>query len=214
MSELSVARELKTEATAERKRGNHARALQCLDESLALLQEILDDEAPGSVAARAVQGELADSQGMRGGILRRIGRLSDALQAYRAGERLEAQLGYASTYNLVNVIALSIELDQLPPTAPELKSQIGAAIKALVRDTQGRRRQDWWAWADLAQVLLLDGQADAARRAQVQGKLGSGPAPEELRVHAEGLTRLAQQLQQLAPEVAAALQAAATEVVG
>lgn len=211
-ADLDAVRDLKTEATAERKRGENTRALQRLDEAVALLHELLDDETPGSAAERALHNELADTHGMRGGVLRRMQQPVQALQAYRLGEQEEAQTGRSSTYNLVNVIALTIEVEQAVPTEPTVQGLLAAATAALQRDTQGRRRSDWWAWADLAQVLLLDGQADAARLAQADGQRHAGPSPEEVRVHAEGLARLAQQLEQGAPAVAAAMRASAASL--
>jgi len=209
--DLDAVRALKSKATAERNRGRLDRAQQRLDEAIAMLRQMMDDKSLDTRSLEDVRGELADTFGMKGGVYRRAGDLRGALQTYRQGLELERQVG-TSTYNLGNVIKLSIGVESASPDTAPLREQLASAIEVLDQQTGGARRDEWWAWADLAEFLLLAGQPERARRAHADGRRLAGPSNDDVQRHISLLRELAEQTQTSAPAVSKALQAAVQEL--
>src|SRR5882724_11980621 len=79
-------------------------ALQALDEAVATLKELVPE--PSSDLYR----DLAETYGMRGGILRRLRRRPEAIESYLEGARYEQdeEFGSEDTYNLVNSVVLPL----------------------------------------------------------------------------------------------------------
>jgi tetratricopeptide (TPR) repeat protein len=104
---------------------------------------------------REVAAQFADLLGMLGGNHRRLGQREQALACFERGSRVEAAppLAVMSSYNLVNAITLPIESD---PNALSRQSEaMKRAVAAIDKQVAGPRRNDRWAWADLAQCQLL-----------------------------------------------------------
>jgi tetratricopeptide (TPR) repeat protein len=155
---------LKDSAKGNRNFGQYEDALADLDAAIALAQKALDEGAtddPGQKTDLLLQ--LADCYGMKGGVYRRFdGRLDDALAMYRSGLEYEQQL-QVNTYNLSNVIAISLVKDGA--ALPSLLPLIGDGIRMLGIQVQegGCRTQEWWAYADLGLFYLLCGRWGEAR---------------------------------------------------
>lgn len=109
-----------------------------------------------------VATQLADCLGMLGGNLRRLGRLHDAQACFDRGRMYEesSSLNVMSSYNLVNSLTLPLESE--PDALTSRRTQLEAAIAAITRQAHGARRNDRWAWADLAQCQLLLGDTPSA----------------------------------------------------
>ena len=98
-----------------------------LDEVIATLEEA--EKTPDKLDPKdltEVRSELSDSYGMKGGILRREGKLEDALSMYEKGLAWEQE---DSTYNLSNSIVLSIILKRQKPDDPEILAKLKGVIK-------------------------------------------------------------------------------------
>lgn len=212
--DLEAIRALKLKATAERERGRLDRAVDRMGEAIKLLESWLPDPEASTPQARQLRGELADAWGMKGGLLRRMegpDKALEALEAYRKGLVFESRDG-TSTYNLMNVIALSIKAGGKSPDDPTIRAYLDTATKALAIDTEGSRKDEWWAWADLAQVHLLNGDLGAARKVLAKGRKEAGPSPDERGRSAAVLLELAEHTVDTAPEVSQVLRAAAREL--
>jgi tetratricopeptide (TPR) repeat protein len=194
---------MKQEAEVLRSRGKYDDALDLLREIIDRLKAKCANFAHDESACRDICAELADTYGMIGGVYRRKQDLPAALAAYQAG-REEEKKDESSTYNLGNVIMLKIMLEQASPQATDLKQEIETVIGRLERQTTGARSDEWWAWADLGQFHLLNGDLDAARRAYEQGRR-TGPTGAEYRRHIDVLGGLAKELNEREPTFAAQL---------
>src|SRR5262249_45170843 len=144
------ARGLKRRATALRNRGDFAGACETLDQAAVLLKDLRDHPEPQEAGERDVRAELADTYGMKGGVFRRAGDLAAALSAYKLGREVET-VDRQSTYNVSNVITLSVTLNGQSPKEPALRGALEEAIEHLQKETAGPRRDEWWAWADLGE---------------------------------------------------------------
>lgn len=108
--------------------------------------------------------QLADCLGMLGGNYRRLGELTHALAAFVRGQEIEEseKLEVPSSYNLVNAITLPLEMKTQTPT--QLQPALNRAVAAIKRQVDHEeRRNDRWAWADLAECQLLLGDLDDAK---------------------------------------------------
>src|SRR2546423_13579872 len=110
--ELARIKRLKEAAQANRNLGLYEEALLDLSEAVERGEEAcgkLGDTDP-EFRGRLLR-QIADCYGIMGGIYRRWdNRLDDALQMYRKGLQFEQELGLDS-YNLSNVIAVSLMRD-------------------------------------------------------------------------------------------------------
>jgi tetratricopeptide (TPR) repeat protein len=157
----------KEEAKMYRDDGDIDGAVDVLREAVDLLLQVAPDADRGALtdAEKQIAWNLADCLGMLGGNYRRLGRLDDALRCFEEGRSWEEdeRFGIDSTYNLVNAITLPIEMRAR--TATEQRHSLEKAVHALERGTNGARRLDRWAWADLGQSALLQGDLDRAFQA-------------------------------------------------
>lgn len=152
------------------------------EELLKLIDELKDAvshiEASGwAQSVRARTGNLDERQGaaalwanclgMIAGHYRRLGDLEAAFEPLEQGARLELdpELRMKSSYCATNRISMLIEAGKRK--AADLSSEVGDAITLLKRQTiaGGLRATDPWAHADLAQLLLLQGDVAAAKSA-------------------------------------------------
>jgi tetratricopeptide (TPR) repeat protein len=208
---LKEARDLKEDATASRNLEEYDEAQKTLDEAIALLSSQMEEIGWSALTAKDIRTELADTFGMKGGVFRRSGNIAEALNAYRKGQSLE-DIDKESTYNLSNVIALSITADRRSPNDPALRKDIESAIERLERATKGKRKDEWWAWADLAQFYLLHNEPDTARSRYARGRREAGPTKNEIRRNIAILEELAGYMAGTAPEIAANLREAIAEL--
>lgn len=159
----------KEAAKDHRDDGDIAAALTVLEEAVKALEasplaDGLDVVTAPTRPMCDLAAQLADCLGMLGGNYRRLGRLEEAQAAFERGRVYEESpwLNVMSSYNLVNAITLPIESDAGAVSAQ--RPFIEKAVSALLRQVDGERRNDRWAWADLGQCqLLLDDEASALK---------------------------------------------------
>jgi len=106
--------------------------------------------------------EAAELMGVRGGLLRRLGRPREALESYRNGAVWETSYNLPYTYNRMNSFKLALIVgDQ---TLAQLREELTKFRDALERrlSTDERAADDAWLWADLGDVCLLLGDETGA----------------------------------------------------
>jgi tetratricopeptide (TPR) repeat protein len=132
-------------------------ALSAISGCETYLRELRTSSPPDTEKVRRTARELADSYGVAGGILRRTKDYQGALEMYEKGARLERdpQLEIENTYNLTN--ALVTKVIAQPYTFNQNYGEIEEARQLVEKQLQQTRRQDWWAWADLGTLALLEG---------------------------------------------------------
>ena len=136
-------------------------AMEDLDAAIEMIREAVASTGAGDPAENEkLMKQLADYLGMKGGIYRRLGKIDEALLAYREGYEIEKTGGSAS-YNLSNVIALSIVKD--PSSLSEWLPEIERKIELLLDDEASLGK--WWTHSDLGMFYLLSGQLDHAAQA-------------------------------------------------
>lgn len=142
--------------------GRYRDAIELQSKAVKLFRQLLNDlgdrvaSDAGSEAARL----LADHHGQLGGIYRRADLLNQAKKHYAEGADIEREWNLDVTYNRTNHLVVSVLLqpDRVPELAPEISSVAETIGRQVLRD----RRNEWWAWADLALLNLLSGRpADA-----------------------------------------------------
>jgi hypothetical protein len=183
----------KQKATALRNRQRYDAALQILDHAIAQLESMRDasiDERHRAI----VDAELADAHGMKGGVHRRRGDMAAALASYRAGTAVEGASSL-STYNLGNVVLLSILSEPARIEDQSLDAEIALLLERLETQTDGSRSDEWWAWADLAQFRLLQGDEAGAKVALNRGQ-ATGPTAAEFQRPLDVLAEVADKLEQ------------------
>jgi tetratricopeptide (TPR) repeat protein len=190
---------LKQKATALRKSGELDQAIGMLNVVVDGLKAMASERRDDPKLSIQVRAELADTYGMRGGMHRRRNDLPSALADYRLGLEPEEEAGQ-STYNLGNVITLSIILGEASPRDAGMLERIDRAIRGLERQTRGSRGDEWWALSDLGQFYLLRGDADAARHCYARGRR-TGPSYEEFERHLHVLRELANAVARREPEL-------------
>jgi len=157
----------------EEAREAYSEALRQLD--LALDEFARTSRAPAgplsdeTAAAKAADGlasaDYADLLGMRGGVLRRLGRLDEALNSYRQGAAIEVQLNLTTTYNRSNAVKLAlISGDSTVADAQDELLSLRNSIEATLNNDE-LAAQSAWMWADLGDTYLLIGDHHAAIKA-------------------------------------------------
>jgi tetratricopeptide (TPR) repeat protein len=113
------------------------------------------NQAQAAGYAANVATDAAELMGVRGGLLRRLGRSHDALDSYRTGVVWETSHNLPQTYNRMNAFKLAIIVgDQ---TLAELHGPLREFCDELEQrlSTDERAADDAWLWADLGDVKLL-----------------------------------------------------------
>ena len=192
--------DLKQKATALRDRQRYDAALRILDEAVGRLESMRSNATDDLQLQSMIRAELADAHGMKGGVFRRMDNLASALDEYSQGLAIEGADGQG-TYNLSNHITLSLTLGRERLASGAMQERIERLLDRLKRQTDGARRDDWWAWADLAQFLLLKGDIGSAFEAYQRGR-SIGASAEDMQRSLEVLAELGRALQSDEPELA------------
>lgn len=163
--------------SADRRKGkgaaDYSEPIELLKEAINLLSRELEkvkgkseDEEPG--LSNKLASLLVDCYGMLGGVYRRAGDLDQSIETYDAGQEYEWDSAYdvQNSYNITNAIAVRVLKD--PRSLAALREQIGRAIALIWKQVNGKRRNQWWAWADLGELRLLAGSADEAHKAYLK----------------------------------------------
>jgi tetratricopeptide (TPR) repeat protein len=176
-------------------------ALAAIETCKAYLQELGARVPPDSENMRRVARELADSYGVAGGILRRMKNYQDALEMYKKGAKLELepQLGVENTYNQTNVLVTKVIAD--PNTISQNHSEIEEARQRVEKQLQQTRRQDWWAWADLGMLALLERNPRLAVSAFLRFR-DQGATPSNCEKAATVVREIGEAVSSFEPEVA------------
>jgi len=169
---------LKTRAKNNRDDGDFERAIKFADEAIGMATDRLEQS---DADRQAYARELADLQGLKGGIRRRealdtepgsVARqelLARSRDDYDQGYDYEREVGLDDTYNLLNRLISRILLqpsaldgapldDEPQLEADGLRPALQEAADKLNKQLAGPRRTDPWALADaaLVEVLLTD----------------------------------------------------------
>jgi len=203
---------------ALRDRGDDAGARAAYEGALgafdAALRALGDGSAGGADPEPAMDAGAAavaaDLYGGRGGLLRRLDRLGEAVESYRAGAAIEQGFGLPTTYNRANAIKLGLltgatTLAEARPGLVELRDTLAERVR-----TDEQAADDPWVWADLADcTVLLGDTAGAIDHYRVFGQRAQTRSPvTTLAV----LRELSAALTARGDPEAAALAAAVTEV--
>jgi len=145
---LAEVKRLKKEATLLRTIGDTDGAIAILDEAIALVKAARGGSSSSDESGR-LKAQLADCYGMKGGVYRRAGRMTEALDAYKTGLKFETD----DSYNLTNSLTVELLID--PTRLKELTPAIEAARDKVETQIRLHRSGQWWAWADLGLLELL-----------------------------------------------------------
>jgi tetratricopeptide (TPR) repeat protein len=160
----------------------------------------LDQDSPTLADERKETAHrLSDYWGRLGGIYRRAGQLSDAIDAYRHGMEIEREFRLDDSYNLTNWIVLQLLED--PARLPTLARQIDNACAVVQDQLEGPRRDQWWAWADFGLLCLL-GRRPREARAAYEHFQQAGPRRGDYGPVLEVLQSLQEAFKRLEPELA------------
>ena len=174
---IKQAQELKEDAKTSKVKAIRMKDTRKLDQALEELNEAIDllKEEYNRIKNNKVEyaqykndlyQELADCYGMKGGIYRRKALLGhdrkylvDSARMYKQGLKYEIN----DSYNLSNSVVIPILID--PTNLEEKRPKIQEGIKKIEEQVQGKRRDQWWAWADLGLFNVLMGNDEAAFKA-------------------------------------------------
>jgi tetratricopeptide (TPR) repeat protein len=120
-----------------------------------------------------LQKQIADCYGMMGGIYRRLASnegsekyLEEAVKMYSLGVEYEDKSN--DSYNLSNSVVIPILID--PRNLEKQRVAIRDGLGIVQAQVAGRRKDQWWAWADLGLFKLLSGDREGALGAYSQFK--------------------------------------------
>ena len=180
-------------------------ALSAISACEAYFQELGTTSPADTEKMRRTARELADSCGVAGGILRRMKNYREALKMYEKGAKLERdpQLGIENTYNLTNALVTKVIAD--PETFSQNHSKIEEARQLVENQLQLTRRQDWWAWADLGTLALLERNPRLAVSAFLRFR-EQGATPANCEKAATVVREIGEAVSFIAPEVSRATQ--------
>jgi tetratricopeptide (TPR) repeat protein len=133
------------------------------------LESDLQELSPNLLSRRnRIAEKLADVYGQQGGRYRSMGDLDKALEKYVRGREIEqdARYGIVNSYNLTNSLVVPILQD--PANLAKSLESIRKAAGEVARQARGKRRDQWWSWADLGLLSLLSGDEDQALEAYRQ----------------------------------------------
>lgn len=162
---LMQAKRLKESAKANRDFDELEEALNDLNKAISYLIPI-DAQVEDGDYKTALRRELADCYGMMGGIYRRLANkgdlkrnLEESAEMYRKGLVYEID----DSYNLSNSVVIPILID--PLNLKKQQKEIREGIKLIQEQVRGKRKDQWWAWADLGLFNLLIGDDAEALKA-------------------------------------------------
>lgn len=149
--------------------------------------------------------QLADCYGMAGGVYRRKAtvdrtNLENSIKMYDNGRKLEYDTlsDIQNSYNITNAIAVRVIQD-----AKCLDTQgtdIQKAITTIQKQVEVKRRDEWWAWADLGLLYLLIGREIEAFQAYSRFQ-DTGPRARDYVSTLSVLDELAQALRPIYPRI-------------
>jgi tetratricopeptide (TPR) repeat protein len=205
---LARAKSGKEEAKDLKESGDIKAAVESLNETVDFLSTSalavgLEHVTEAAKPLRELASQLADCLGMLGGNYKRLKLFEEARHCFERGRAYEESptLGVMSSYNLVNEITLAIEVGHVALASRH--SQIQSAIEVLSRQVRGERRNDRWAWADLAQCQLLLGDQAAALQSYARARdLGDESSAQSV---IGSLNQLGAAVPALGPQIAAAV---------
>jgi tetratricopeptide (TPR) repeat protein len=180
MTSLSRARDLLRTVTLYRRkgdaaarRGDHQEAERAWNTGLTVSEELFDalsitpelEPTQAQSLDADVAVEAAELLGVRGGLLRRLGRAPDALKSYRKGAQVERSHELPQTYNRANAIKYTLidgdkTLAQLHDELTEFQEWLNRRVS-----TDERAADESWLWADLGDIRLLLGDDQGAESA-------------------------------------------------
>lgn len=115
------------------------------------------DPAQASTYSPEIATEAAELLGVRGGLLRRLNRMREALTSYRNGAVWETSHDLPQTYNRTNAFKLALIIGDR--TLAQLREELSEFRDVLEQrlSIDERAADDAWLWADLGDVQLLLG---------------------------------------------------------
>jgi tetratricopeptide (TPR) repeat protein len=148
--------------------------------------------------------ELADCFGLAGGIHRRKGEFDDAIRMYDKGYEYERNPDYniQDSYNMTNRIVLRIL--NAPQSFESLTPMIEEATSIVQRQVEGKRRKEWWAWADLGLLYILDRNEKQALESYRDFK-NNGALPKHYDSSIAVLLDLNEKLGKVAPAISSSI---------
>jgi len=197
---LDQIRALKRRGTALRNREMYSRALSTFDTAIDECKTLENQPEIKPGELEEVRLEHADAYGMKGGTYRRMDEPGKALEEYKKGRELEREYR-KSTYNASNVITLVVSQGQASPTDDDVQEDLKEVIGDLEKTTQSARADEWWAWSDLGQFLLLADNVEKAKSAYSRA-LNTGPRTDEVKRHVQILKELENGTRSRVPGVA------------
>jgi tetratricopeptide (TPR) repeat protein len=215
MDMLEEAQSLKKSAKASKEIADSENDPEIYDEALEeleearelLLRELSSLERDSSAGTefqqsrrRNIARELADCFGLAGGIYRRKGQYEEAISMYNQGYEYERNPSYQiqDSYNMTNRIVLRI-LNE-PEAFESLKPLIEEAIAIIQEQVDGPRRKEWWAWADLGLLYLLNKNEKQALKSYDYFK-ECGALPKHYDSSREVLVELNEKLKAVEPTI-------------
>lgn len=118
--------------------------------------------------------ELSDCYGIAGGLYRRLEDYENSAKMYRQGRKYEQD----DSYNLVNSILIPILQEPEMLKQEETKKDIYDALKTVEEQVKDKRRNQWWAWADLGLLYLLVNDKSRAIDAYAKFKMTGARADD------------------------------------
>jgi tetratricopeptide (TPR) repeat protein len=160
IEELAEAKRLRVQARERLAAQELEAALGALDAAIATLEPLVARDK-----SEELYRDLAETYGMRGGVLRRMRRTREAVASYERGRDYEQDDDYGTddSYNLVNAIVLPLYDDPTLLDRDGFEKDLADTVRVLKRQIRGTRGDDFWAQADLARCLLLSNKLDEAK---------------------------------------------------
>lgn len=193
---LDTTKNLKQSSRAKREDKNFEGAIKDLKLAIQLLLDY-----GGDISHPGIKKELADCYGSTGGIYRRQGNYLEAIEMYRNGLDYEEN----DSYNLSNYRVLSI-LNE-PSIFKTLRDKLSKDRIELRKQTQGDRKNQWWAWADMGMFALLNDDLDEALEAYAMFKK-TGARPQDYNSTIDVLKELGEKIKLVDENIAQLIQKA------
>jgi tetratricopeptide (TPR) repeat protein len=135
-----------------------------LNKALEHLSEMEKESSPETFK-NSVVPEFVETFGAKGGLLQRLGKISETLDSYSKGAELEEKFELSNTYNRLNVVKQ--ELLTGNKTIHSLEPQI-RRLEHILNDrmaTESTLSDSGWTWADLGDCRTLLGDLTGAEEA-------------------------------------------------
>ncbi|MCL4252384.1 MAG: trypsin-like peptidase domain-containing protein [Anaerolineae bacterium] len=153
---------MKNRAKTSRNENKFEEALKDLDDAIRFLLNAHSDltlEQAGD--KEKIESQISDCYGMMGGVYGRMKNPEKAREMYKKGLEYEKD----DSYNRVNALVTELMLDPLSYNTPRMRGELVTARDMLINQTKGKRGDQWWAWADMGLLHLLNEDIDNAKEA-------------------------------------------------